>query len=33
MKVAANKWNAQDYAENSSAQAIWAKELTPVNGK
>lgn len=27
MKVAANKWNAQDYAENSSAQAIWAKEL------
>jgi len=27
MKEPANKWNAQDYAENSSAQAIWAKEL------
>jgi trans-aconitate methyltransferase len=27
MITAANKWNANDYADNSSAQEIWAKEL------
>ena len=27
MKASANKWNARDYADNSSAQEMWAKEL------